>query len=161
MKRFLKIRFLFTAIVLLLSLAVLGAGKTFVIEQKSGVIHKVNLLDEPIITVPDSRLVINSKTFILSTPRKDVAQIYFASDGTSIEETHENVITYTQTNDNRILITNLPEKENIVVSDLAGHLYNSSVSRNDKETFIDLNGCPKGVYIIKIGNKQTIKIAKK
>lgn len=161
MKRFLNFRLLFAAIALLLPFAAIGAEKTLVIELDNGEIYKINLLDEPVITMSGDRFIVDSKSLYLGTYREAVVKFYFINDVTSIESTQKNVITYTQTEDNRILITNLPEKDHIVVCDLDGHLYNSSVSRNEGEITIDLNGCPKGVYIIKIGNKQTIKIGKK
>lgn len=147
----------------LLPAGTLAAGSTLVVELKEGKQAYFILSEKPVLTTFGSQMRIESESVEISYERSDVLRMYFADGSVGVDdiETNESNVVFTQTETYRLAISNLSEKNRIIVSNLAGRLYNDCVSRNDTDAIIDLEGCPKGVYIIKVGNKQTIKMTKK
>ena len=147
----------------LLPTGTLAANSTLVVELKDGKQAYFILSEKPVLTTSGSQMRIESESVEISYERSDVLRMYFADESVGVDdiETDEDNVVFTQTGTNRLAISNLSEKDRIIVSNLAGRLYNDCVSRNGTDAIVDLDGCPKGVYIIKIGNKQTIKMTKK
>lgn len=147
----------------LLPAGTLAAGSTLVVELKEGKQAYFILSEKPVLTTFGSQMRIESESVEISYERSDVLRMYFADGSVGVDdiEINESNVVFTQTETYRLAISNLSEKDRIIVSNLAGRLYNDCVSRNDTDAIIDLEGCPKGVYIIKVGNKQTIKMTKK
>ena len=147
----------------LLPAGTLAAGSTLVVELKEGKQAYFILSEKPVLTIFGSQMRIESESVEISYERSDVLRMYFADGSVGVDdiETNESNVVFTQTETYRLAISNLSEKDRIIVSNLAGRLYNDCVSRNDTDAIVDLEGCPKGVYIIKVGNKQTIKMTKK
>lgn len=107
-------------------------------------------------------LNIKSSTLEMSFERSNVAKFYFVNGPTAIKEIGEKAsVTYRQSAPNQLTVFGLTVQDGIVVCNLAGHVFNDCVERNGEEAIIDLNRCPQGIYIIKIGKKQTIKMIKK
>lgn len=158
-----KLTILFMLAALLLPLGILAASSTLVVELKDGKQAYFILSEKPVLTTFGSRMNIESETVKTSYERSDVLRMYFADESVGINdiEKEENNVVFTQTEPNRLTISNLSEKDRIILSNLAGRLYNDCVSRHGKDAIVDLGSCPKGIYVIKIGNKQTIKITKK
>lgn len=151
---------------LLLPLGILAANSTLVVELKDGKLAYFILSEKPILTPHGSMVKIESENVMASYERSDVMRMYFADESVGVDdiEKEENNMVFTQTEPNRLTISNLSEKDEIIVSNLAGRLYSGCVSRHGTDAIVDLGSYPKGVYIIKIGNKrnkQTIKMTKK
>lgn len=158
-----KVTILLMLMYALLPVSTLAAGSTLVVELKNGKQAYFFLSEKPVLTTYGSQVNIESETVKTSYERTDVLRMYFADESVGVDdiEKKENNIVFTQTEPNRLTISNLSEKDEIIVSNLAGRLYSGCVSRNGTDAIVDLGSCPKGVYIIKIGNKQTIKMTKK
>lgn len=158
-----KVTILLMLVSTLLPAGTLAAGSTLVVELKEGKQAYFILSEKPVLTTFGSQMRIESESVEISYERSDVLRMYFADGSVGVDdiETNESNVVFTQTETYRLAISNLSEKDRIIVSNLAGMLYNDCVSRNDTDAIVDLEGCPKGVYIIKVGNKQTIKMTKK
>ena len=165
MKCYLKIKVIILLMLVstLLPAGTLAAGSSLVVELKNGKQTYFILSEKPVLTSFGSQMRIESKSVEISYERSDVLRMYFADESVGVDdiETDKNNVVFTQIGSNRLRISNLSEKDRIIVSNMAGRLYNDCVSRNDSDAIVDLDGCPKGVYIINIGNKQTIKMTKK
>jgi len=159
--RILKQKVLLLALAMLLPLFARGAETALVVELISGEKYSFKLLEMPLVTVPDENLIIDSKTTYVAILRKNVSRFYFAVEKTAIGTTKEDDFHITQMTKDCLTISGISEKDRVIVCDLTGRLYQDSAIRNGANVVIDLSNCPKGVYIIKIGNKQTIKIGKK
>ena len=159
MKR-VKLRALLALIAIFLPQSHLRAGSVLVMELTTGQTEKFVLQDKPELTMTGTKVTIKSLTLQTSYERSNVSKFYFV-DATAIKEIRENTVTYRQTAQNQLTVSGLTAQDVIIVSSLAGHVISDCVERTDDEAIIELNGCPKGIYIIKIGHKQTIKIAKK
>lgn len=148
---------------LLLPLCLWATNSTLVVKLKDGKQAYFILGEKPVLTPHGSQVKIESESLKTSYERSDVMRMYFADESVGVDdiEKEENNMVFTQTEPNRLTISNLSEKDEIIVSNLAGRLYSGCVSRNGTDAIVDLGSCPKGVYIIKIGNKQTIKMTKK
>ena len=147
----------------LLPINISATGSTLVVELNNGEMAYFILSDKPVITPHGSQVEIESKSVKTSYERTDVVKLYFTDESAGIndvEKDDKNVV-FSQTEPNRLAIYNLSEKDRIIVSNLGGRMYNDCVSQNSSKAIVDLENCPKGVYIIKIGNKQTIKMTKK
>lgn len=158
-----KLTFLLMQAALLLPLGIFAANSTLVVELKNGKHAYFILSEKPILTPHGSMVKIESENVMASYERSDVMRMYFADESVGVDdiEKERNSIVFTQTEPYRLTISNLSEKDEIIVSNLAGRLYSGCVSRHGTDAIVDLGSCPKGVYIIKIGNKQTIKMTKK
>lgn len=156
---------LFLLISLLVSFGSLGyANSVLVIELIDGCMYRYELQEKPVLTFSNTVMTINKEGSALSTSyeRSDVKRFFFDT-GSDIQGVidSENTVSITQIGDNQIKIKNLSLDERIIIADVAGKLYNDSMTRSDTEAFIDLNACPKGIYIINIGKKQSIKMTRK
>lgn len=145
----------------MLPLAGIHAGSVLVVELNGGSTERFALQDKPELTMSDTKLVVKSTAVEKSYERSAVRSFYFEDSGTGIEELKDNTISYRQTGVNLFQISGLSIDERVAVSSLSGQLFNQAVSQNESEALVDLSECPKGVYIIKIGKKQTIKITKR
>ena len=68
------------------------------------------------------------------------------------------VLRIMQDSNGRFLISNIDADDEIIVSDVNGHLYRECIRVDNRMATIDLSSCHHGIYIIKIGKMQTIKI---
>ena len=164
MRKRTKKKVLFLLLTLLMPFSSWASGSILVLELDNGSDVVFKLLEKPVLTFVEGKLEISSQTFSTkSYNRSNIKKFYFSEDHDGLDEleTSENTIIFKQTDDNRLVISNCPDSDRIMVSDLSGRLYNGSVSRNGSEAIVDLSNCPKGIYIIKIGNMQTIKISRK
>lgn len=158
-----RLKILLTLVVLLLPISIWATGAALALELKNGKKEYYKLQEKPVLTVSDSKLMIKTMTIDASHERSDIERFYFVDEPVGIEEVEEagNTVTFTQKEEGVLEISNLPEKEHVVVSNLSGRLYSDCVSTNGTVTIVDLSSCPKGIYVIKIGKQQTIKMVKK
>lgn len=154
-----KILFLLSA--LMLPLLLLAEESTLVVELSNGNKSYFKLKEKPIVRMSDGKVFIESKMVETSFSTSNVSKFYFSSEETAVEDIVRDDFLFTQSGDNQYVISNIEEKEHVIVCDSAGRLYNRCVSLNGNEAQISLEGCPKGIYIIKVGNKQTIKVVRK
>ena len=141
-----------------------GERNTLVLEMKDGQDYRFSLKEKPVLTMPGGKVKIETSEVTASYDLQNVVRFYFTSDGsgdTAIREITNEQVGFTQTTDNRLIISNLSEKDRVIVCGLNGQLYNHCISHRGRDAEVNLNSCPKGLYIIKIGKNQSIKIAKK
>lgn len=160
MKR-LSLKYLLAAVVLVIPLGSILASSTLVVQLKSGATETFSLFDKPELTMVGSRMNVKSASVETSYERSDIKSFYFVNSGTGIEETVEEKVSFKQIATNQFQISGLSDKDRIVVSNLTGQTFGHVVSKDGPDAFVDLDGCPQGVYVIKIGKKQTVKIIKK
>lgn len=156
-----RIRLLMLLLAAMLPLAGIHAGSVLVVELNGGSTERFALQDKPELTMSGTKLVVKSTAVEKSYERSAVRSFYFEDSGTGIEELKDNTISYRQTGVNQFLISGLSVDERVTVNNLSGQLFNQTVSQNGDEAFVNLSECPKGVYIIKIGKNNTIKIIKR
>ena len=154
-----KILLLLVAVLFPLSQA--RAGAVLIIEKKTGQIEEFKLIEEPVLTLEGSRLLVKSNTIETSYNRSEINRFYFAESATGAKAIEAKSVRFTQTGTNEFQIEDLDGNENIIISNLAGQLFNNCVVKEGAVATISLSNCPFGVYIINIGKKQTIKIIKK
>lgn len=154
-----KIIFLLSA--LMLPLLLQAEESTLVVELSNGNKSYFKLQEKPIVRMSDGRVYVESNRVETSFLISNVAKFFFSSEGTAVDDIARDDFLFTQSGDNQYTISNIQEREQIIVSDSAGRLYNRCISVSGNEVLISLEGCPKGIYVIKVGNKQTIKIIKR
>lgn len=141
-----------------------NASSTLIIELTSGKTTSFNLLEKPVVTISGTKMVIKSSSLSADYERNDVVRFYFKDTGTPVgiePVTEKEVLKITQDSNGRFLITDFDTDDNIIVSDMKGRLYRECVSIDGRTAIIDLSSCHQGIYIIRIGKKQSIKITRK
>lgn len=146
---------------LMLPLLLLAEESTLVVELSNGNKSYFKLQEKPIVRMSDGRVYIESNMVETGFLTSNVVKFYFSSDETAVEDIARDDFLFTQSGNNQYNISNIYERYQIIVCDSAGRLFNSCVSLNGNEAQISLEGCPEGIYIIKVGNKQNIKVIRK
>ena len=145
-----------------MSVGVRAEGSTLIIELTNG--GKVGLIleEKPTLRFSGSEMVINSQTFTGSYQRTDIKRFYF-SDATGIgqAEIAQRLVKITQIEENRYQVSGLQSEDRIIIVSLSGRQYVTCVENNGTDAVVNLSSCPKGVYIVKVGDKQTLKITRR
>lgn len=134
---------------------------TLVISTKDGKDDAVFILSErPEITFANHKLTISvmndDKVFEIN----DVEQIYFDVID-DIRSPKTNTISYNYLSDELILIEGIAPNDHIRLYTLGGIQIPNRVNLFDNRAEVSLSSLQKGTYLLKVGNKQTIKIYKK
>ena len=148
-------------VALLLPTSLSRAGTVLVVELKNGSTDGFALQQKPELSMNGHLLVVKTADVELSYVRSEIEGFYFTDSGTGIEEKAKPQLTITQTAADRFAIAGLDAADRIQVGSLTGLSADRAVSRSAGSAVVDLGAFPSGMYIIKIGNKQTIKITKK
>lgn len=114
---------------------------------------------KPVITFSRDSIEISEGGFATSYLRTEVSHYHFSLVDTSIGSVKGNEVQIVKTSPYIYKIEGYSGK--VLVCNVAGIKYPNCVTNMDNEVVIDLGGLSTGVYIIKIGNLRTIKIAKK
>ena len=145
---------------LMLPMTMLAIDTSLVVELTNGQTANYLLQDKPTLTVAGTQLKIATATVQASYERSEVKKFYFTTESTSVNEIVKNAFVYKQTDANHLEISGLSEDERITVCDMAGRTM-GTVSQTNGAALISLSGHQRGVYLIKVGNSQTIKFIKK
>lgn len=133
-----------------------------IVDMASGETHSFLLSEKPEIIFEDKSLRLRTSKVEVSFMRSDIANCHFAKIQTSINQVSNNELRIVSLEENRLDIYGLNNPEETVnVYDLNGHICNADVQMYGNKACIFLTALPNGVYIIKIGNRQTIKIIRK
>ena len=154
-----KLRWLFMA-ALLLPLSVLAAETTLIVELTTGQTASYVLQDKPVLTMEGTLLKITTETVQTDYERSLVKRFYFTGDFTDVKEALKETLVYKQTDADHLEISGLSQGDRIMVCDMAGRQC-GSISRSGDTATISLSGQQKGVYLVRVGKSQTIKIVKK
>lgn len=155
-----RLRVFLLVAVLMLPLSMLATGAALVVEFTNGQTATFLLQDKPMLGMYGTRLYISTESVQTSYERAEVKRFYFTEDPSGVNELSKDVMTYRQTDADHIEISGLSQNDHITVCDMAGRQY-GVVSRSNDKAVISLNGHQSGVYLVKVGKSQTIKIIKK
>ena len=117
--------------------------------------HSYSLLDKPIISFENDRLVIKTTEIEISYNLLDIIKYYFKEvDDTGISDVNENIdkIHFTYTNPDLLFIEGVAGDADINVYDISGRVCDTILTKSDNCAKIELNTLQKGVYIIKVNN---------
>lgn len=145
---------------LMLPMTMLATDTSLVVELTNGQTANYLLQDKPTLTVAGTQLKIATATVQASYERAEVKKFYFTTESTSVNEIVKNALVYRQTDTNNLEISGLSGDEHITICDMAGRTV-GAVSQTNGTALISLSGRQSGVYLIKVGNSQTIKFIKK
>lgn len=145
---------------LMLPMTMLATDTSLVVELTNGQTANYLLQDKPTLTVAGTQLKIATATVQASYERAEVKKFYFTTESTRVNKIVKNALVYRQTDANNLEISGLSGDERITVCDMAGRTM-GTVSQTNGAALISLSGHQSGVYLIKVGNSQTIKFIKK
>lgn len=150
---------LLTLLALLFSTAVM-AQHELIIELNNGSTHSFVLADKPVVTFEGSKIKVVSSRLSLEKERSEVKDFHFVMVD-AIDNVADNEVRVVLLGTN-VKIYGLSESDKpIRVFDLNGRVAPALITTNGSQAEVILEGLPKGIYIVKIGNKHTIKVTKK
>lgn len=154
MKKLLLIIFLFIGIVA-------KADNLLVIEMKDVSKVTFSLNDKPKISFSKEKLFIESDNVEADYNLEDVHIFYFTDTTTGTTEINEEVKKVNFSYFNEILnIDGIEEKDIVKIYDISGKVQQIDYSRNEDKITISLKELPKGIYIVNVAQKHSIKIIK-
>ena len=156
-----KLIFLWLLISLAFPLGIYGEGKTLVIELANGKTEVYNLSEKPVLSMSGTKLKVETIMVETSYARTNITKFYFVDAATSIHDSKKTTFEFSQTADDEFTFSNVSEDLVVTVYDISGRQFGNSVMRIGGNVVVSLNSCPKGIYIIKVGNKQNIKVIRK
>ena len=155
-----KQRKLLFILAMMLPLGILAKGSMLVVELTSGQTANYLLQDKPVMAMEGTMLNITTATLQASYERADIKRFYFVEDPSGIQELSKDALSFRQKDADHLEISGLPKGDRVTISDLSGR-QRGTVSHSDGTAVVNLSGQPKGVYLVKVGKSQTIKIVKK
>lgn len=145
---------------LLLPLSAMATESTLVVELTSGETANYLLQEKPVLTFDGTQLTITTEAVQTGYERALVKRFYFIGDFTGIKETAKNAVVYKQTDADHLEISGLSANDRIIIYNMSG-VQVGSVSRESDKAVVSLSGVQRGIYLVKVGNIQTIKFVKK
>ena len=143
------------ALLCLFSNIAINAQHRLVLELKNGRTESWLLTERPEVTFEGSKMKISTST--IEYERSDVKQFSFSGPD-ALNEVSENELRFVQLGTD-IQIFGLTDADKLIqVYDLGGRRAYAKVSIQSSLAHISLTELPQGIYIIKIGNKQSIKV---
>ena len=138
-------------------------GYTLVVLLKSGHEDKYVLKERPEAWLQGTQLRIESATMSTSYERTDIEKFYFLDkdgnpSGIKAVAEADASLTVRQLSNGQLLVSGLADGDAVRVFDLSGRLLNTIKADGSDTLSINLLQQPKGVYIININNKRTIKL---
>lgn len=152
-----KILFLFA---LLMSISVMAQNRqqTLVLWMHNGQKVMFSLEDEPRITFEGSLICVKSESLNAEYQRSQVRRYTFEGASTAVADAKPSGMGFRQKGD-ELLMYGLPQNVNVQLFDPKGVMLDSKKVIADEYVTFSLEGKPKGVYIVKIGD-QSIKFQK-
>ena len=138
----------------------LANDTAFVVELNNGTTANYFLQDKPTLTMEGSKISIFTSTVQASYERAEVKKFYFTNETSGVKEIVQNSMVYKQIDADHLEIIGLSQNDQITVCDMTGRLI-GDVSRTKDKVIVNLSAHQKGIYLIKVGNSETIKIIKK
>lgn len=135
------------------------AEHVLVIELQNGTTQSFVLSKKPVVTFNGTKLYVNSQDASFDEDRSNIKDFHFVLYD-AIGDLEENEIRFVRLGTN-VQIQGLTESDKpICVLDMAGRITSAAINVNGTQAEIVLERLPKGVYIIKLGNKQSIKVTR-
>ena len=145
---------------LLLPMTAMAAGTTLVVELADGQTANYLLQDKPVLTMEGTRLNIKTETVETDYERSLVKRFFFTGESAGVKEVSKCAMVYKQTDADHLEISGLSQGDRIAIYNTAG-VQVGSVSRDSDKAVVSLSGLQRGIYLVKIGKKQTIKFVRK
>ncbi len=154
-------RKLFKIILALLLLPISAAANTtLVVELTNEQTASYLLLDKPVLTMEGTQLTIKTETVQTSYERSLVKRFFFTGKATGVKEVYKDALMFKQADADHLEISGLPLSYRIAIYNVSG-VEVGAVKRNGDKTVVSLSGLQQGIYLVKIGNSQTIKFVRK
>ena len=120
------------------------------------------IAERPQISFSDNKVTFTYRNASTEYLKADLQNFVFIDPSTGISQLKmgDTRISFKEES-NRIIVEGADNKDLIKVFSISGIQYNANAIQNEDRIEIALTDLPKGYYIIKIGNKQSIKISKK
>ena len=120
------------------------------------------LAERPQISFGESKVTFTYRNATTDYVKSDLQNFVFLDPSTGISplKAGDTRVIYRE-EAGRITVEGIDDREQIQIYAISGVQYNAATSQTGNDIEILLTGLPKGYYIIKIGNKQSIKILKK
>ena len=147
-------------IMMLLPMMAMADETVLVVELNSGETAQYLLLDKPTLTMDGTRIIISTSSVQAGFERDEVKRFYFTKEATNVKEVAQNTIVYRQIDVDHLEIIGLSQEVPVNVFNISGKPMGQIVRTKDKAV-VNLSGHQKGVYLIQLGNAQTIKYIKK
>jgi hypothetical protein len=144
----------------LLPMKMLANDTAFVVELNNGTTANYYLQDKPTLTMEGSKINFSTTTVQASYERDEVKKFYFINETSGVKEMAKNSLVYKQIDADHFEIIGLSQNDQITVCDMTGRLI-GDVSRTKDKVTVNLSGHQKGIYLIKVGDSETIKIIRK
>lgn len=155
----------FACILILMLLGIahcFASDEMLVVLKTDGSTMSYVLSSKPELTFQDGSMQIASNSETTSVALSDIDNFHFAEAPTAISNVSENEMRIVRScNDElRIYGANV-DASDVQVFDVSGKRVNASCSQINGGISVSLQSCPKGISLIKINNRSTIKIVKK
>lgn len=120
------------------------------------------IAERPQISFSDNKVTFTYRNSSTEYLKADLQNFVFLDPSTGISQLRigDTRVSFKEKN-NRIIVEGTDNKDQIQVFSISGIQYDTNVIQTGDGIEIALTDLPKGYYIIKIGNKQSIKISKK
>ena len=120
------------------------------------------IAERPQISFSDNKVTFTYRNTSTEYLKADLQNFLFIDPSTGISQLKmgDTRISFKEES-NRIIVEGAENKDQIQVYSISGIQYDTNVIQTGDGIEIALTDLPKGYYIIKIGNKQSIKISKK
>ena len=127
-----------------------GTQNDYIIAERPQITFSENKVTFIYRNVSTEYLKADLQNFVFLDPSTGISQLRIGDTRVSFKEKN-----------NRIIVEGADNKDHIQVFSISGIQYDTNVIQSGDGIEIALTDLPKGYYIIKIGNKQSIKISKK
>ena len=136
------------------------ADSHLVIEMRNSKRHIYSLDEKPTLKFNDDKLVVETSDINTSYHLDEVLKYHFTEEATDIKDTAEETacIRFTYTDKDCLHISGLSGEEQIRIHDIYGKTIPAETVNDGNTTSVMLNGLDKGIYIISVNGKHTIKI---
>ena len=147
-------------VMMLLPMMAMADDTAFVVELTNGQKAEYLLKDKPTLTMEGTQLIISSATVQAGFERSDVIRFYFSTETSGVKEVSKNTLVYRQIDNEQLEIIGLSPDDYVNVYNMSGSPL-GNITRTTDRAVVNLSGHQKGVYLIQVGNGQTIKFIKK
>lgn len=147
-------------VMILLPMMAMADETVLVVELNSGETAQYLLLDKPTLTMDGTRINISTANVQAGFERDEVKRFYFTKETTIVKEVAKNTIVYHQIDNDQLEIIGLSQDDYVNVCNMSGSPL-GNITRTMDKALVNLSGHQKGVYLIQVGNGQTIKFIKK
>ena len=141
-----------------------------VLNFKDGQKWSVFFQRQPVVTLSGNTFVVtgqmkNASVELISCNRSAISDFYFetrsSDDVTAIDKVLKDEVKMVQEGDIIYFYGLTNAGKDVRVYDLHGKAYPAAASSDGTSAQVCLTGIPKGIYVVKIDNKQSIKIIRK